>query len=114
MQSKHTSISTSVKLEFSKYVFLITISLLNTVKSNDLINLERNYRVDREYKLDKSVSYPITVSKHGTIEFGIQNLLEVYLNRTDFSSIVTHGCWCAKFDPTVRLGWNFSVKNTEK
>lgn len=103
MQSKHTSISTSVKLEFSKYVFLITISLLNTVKSNDLINFERNYRVDREYKLDKSVSYPITVSKHGTIEFGIQNLLEVYLNRTDFSRIITHGCWCAKFDPTSNL-----------
>jgi len=84
----------------------MTISLLNTVRStNDPINfdVEKNYRVDREYKLDNSVNYPITVSKHGTIEFGIQNLLEVYLNRTDFSRIITHGCWCAKFDHTSNL-----------
>ena len=107
---KHTQVKPVMKSSYISYVcFLGCFKLFalsdpsSATSDSDHISFEKNYRVHRNFSLDRSIVYPITVSKHGIIEFGIHNLLEIYLNDTEYQSILQHGCWCAKFNPNSNL-----------
>jgi len=66
---------------------------INMVPSQD------NYQVNREYQLNRELTYPVTVVKDDFIQFGVSNVLEVFLEKDDYTDVLQHGCWCARLNP---------------
>lgn len=74
-----------------------------------LINSNDQYQVNQPYQLNREVTYPVTVIKDEIIQFGVSNILEVFLEPEQYSEVLNHGCWCARLNPSANhdiLGGN--------
>jgi len=58
-----------------------------------------NFQVDRTFQLNKELVYPVTVVKDEMIQFGVSNILEVFLETDQYKEVLEHGCWCARLNP---------------
>lgn len=70
------------------------------VGDNDILMepSQENFQVDRTFQL-KNLDYPVTVIKDEIIQFGVSNILEIFLEKDQYIEVLEHGCWCARLNP---------------
>lgn len=77
-------------------------SVTATAVGDDDINMvpsQENYEVGRTLTLNKEITFPVIVIKDEIIQFGVNDILEIFLEPELYEDVLQHGCWCARLNP---------------